>query len=124
MKHKLWVWILAIMVGVYTAFVAMCMWNWFAAPALHVPNISFLQAVGLIWLIGILTSRSDVDDINQKILTTILDSCVPDDKRDVLKENLEELSDNIWIDVLSKAFGQIVANTGTLILGFGLYLLI
>ena len=27
-------------IGLYTAFVAQCFWNWFAAPALRLPGIS------------------------------------------------------------------------------------
>jgi hypothetical protein len=124
MKHMLWAWIPGLMVGIYTAFVAMSMWNWFAVRALHVPSISFLEAIGLIWLIGILTRRPEVDDIKQKMYITILDACVPDDKRDILNENIKEQKDNIWIDGLSMVFAQIVGNTTTLILGFGLHSLI
>ena len=54
MKHIVWLWIPSLAVGVYTAFVAMRMWNWFAVRPLNLPSISFLEMVGLVWLIKIL----------------------------------------------------------------------
>jgi hypothetical protein len=45
--------LVALIVGIYTTFVAMYMWNWFAVPIFNLPYISFLQMLGLVWLIGL-----------------------------------------------------------------------
>jgi hypothetical protein len=124
MKQMTWAWIPPLIVGVYTAFVATCMWNWFAVRALNVPSISFLEMVGLVWLIGILIHRPNTDEGKWKMLYTAIDACVPDHKREMLSEALREQTNNIWIDVLTISFAQIVGNTTTLILGFGLHSLI
>ena len=120
MKY-VWTFVVAFIVGLYTAFVAMCMWNWFAVQALNVPSISFLQMLGLVWLISILTNRPDQDEIKWKSLFVIIEQCVPEEKREIVKDAIQDIQDNIWIDLSSKIVGQIVGNTVTLILGFVLY---
>lgn len=124
MKKIFWVWLPALIIGIYTAFVATCMWNWFATRALQLPSVSFLEMVGLVWLIGILTNRPNNEDSRWKVFYAVIDACIPDHKREMLNETLKEQTDNIWIDAASQVFGQFIGNTITLILGFGLHILI
>lgn len=124
MKHMAWVWIVSLLVGVYTAFVAMCMWNWFAVPVLNVSKASFLQMLGLIWLIGILINRPSADDYRWKSLFAVMEACLPDDKLQLAHYAMDEQNDKIWIDVMGTVAGQLVGNSLTLGLGYGLHLLI
>ena len=120
MKH-VWTFVAAFFVGLYTAFVAMCMWNWFAVQALNVPSISFLQMLGLVWLLSILTNRPDQDEIKWKSLFAIIEQCVPQEKQEAMADAIHEIQENIWVDLSGKIVGQIIGNTITLILGFVLH---
>jgi len=123
MKHIL-PWVVAFVVGVYTSFVAMCMWNWFAVQALHAPNVSFLQMLGLIWLINLLINQQDNHEGRWRILFTSIELCVPQEKQELLTDAMDEIKDNLWIDLWGKIAGQIIGNTLTLVLGFILHLFI
>ena len=113
-------------IGMYTAFVvAQCFWNWFAGPALRLPEISFLQMLGLWWMIDLLIRpSSDGEKRTWALLASITELCVPPER----VTDLEELKDvNPFVELiqgLSGAFGKIVGNTLTLALGFGLHLFI
>jgi hypothetical protein len=127
MKHLKWMWLPPLLVGVYTAFVAMCMWNWFAVRALNVPSITFLQMVGIVWLLKLLINRPNADkadELRWKGLFTVLDACVPEQNKETLAEALQDQKGNIWFDILTLTFGELVGNTATLILGFGLHVVI
>lgn len=43
-------WVIAFLVGLYSTFVALNLWTWFAIPIFHLPNLSFLQLWGLMLL--------------------------------------------------------------------------
>lgn len=112
-------------IGLYTAFVAQCFWNWFAAPTLRLPEISFLQMLGLWWMIDLLIRpSSDGERKTWALLASITELCVPPERA----TELEELKDaNPVVELIqgfSGAFGKIVGNTLTLALGFGLHLFI
>ncbi len=129
MKSYLWkvfgALLVGLPVGIYTAFVAECFWNWFAVPALHVSEISFLQWLGLYWLIGLLKGRSSDEEDNRWIsLMSVLELCIPEEKQQALKDLRETEAD---LDLL-KAFwlvsAQVAGNTFTLTLGFILHLIV
>jgi hypothetical protein len=108
-------------IGLYTAFVAQCLWNWFAAPALRLPEISFLHMLGLWWMIALLIRSSAEREIRTLVfLVGITDLCVPPEKT---KER-EELIESTPLGELIAGLWQIIRNTLTLALGFGLHLLI
>ncbi len=74
---------------------------------------------GINIFLGLLKNPSDIEEAQRfKILTTALDACVRDDRRDELKEQLDDLNKQIWWDAGWKVFGQLVGNTLTLGLGF------
>ena len=108
-------------IGLYTAFVAQCFWNWFAAPALRLPEISFLQMLGLLWMMALLIrSSAKVEMRTLVFLVGITRLCVPPERNKVLGE----LMDSRLLDELMMGLAQIGQNTLILALGFGLHLLI
>jgi hypothetical protein len=108
-------------IGLYTAFVAQCFWNWFAAPALRLPEISFLQMLGLLWMMALLIRSSAKVEMRALVfLVSITRLCVPPERNKVLGE----LMDSRLLDELMMGLAQIGQNTLTLALGFGLHLLI
>jgi len=125
---KTWAWVVApfvgLLIGLYTAFVAMSLWNWFAVRALNVNSITFLEMVGIVWLISLFTDHTNKDESKWKILFSAIEACVPDHNREMLAATIEEHKENIWTDAFAAAFGQVAGNTLTLALGFGLHVLI
>jgi hypothetical protein len=115
---------IGMIVGIYTAFVAMCYWDWFIVSTLHVPSIPLLAMVGIIWLIGLLADKSEGDDIHRENLYTVLDYCIPDDKREIVAEKLKENQDALWVKLVGTVFGKVVGNTLTLVVGFALHFFI
>jgi hypothetical protein len=112
-------------VGFYTAFVAQCYWNWFAASALHLPEISFLQMLGLWWMIDLLIIRPARDDGRAwALLASITELCVPPERQREMEEM--RISDPIveFTQGLSGAFNTVIGNTLMWALGFGLHLFI
>jgi hypothetical protein len=108
-------------IGLYTAFVAQCLWNWFAAPALRLPEISFLRMLGLWWMIALLIRSSAKDETRGLVfLVGVTRLCVPPERT----TELAELMDSRLLDELILGLGQISRNTLALALGFGLHLLI
>jgi hypothetical protein len=119
------VFLVALPVGLYTAFVAQCFWNWFAVPVLHVSEVSFLEMLGLLWLIQLLTSRHPAaDDKRWALLASLIELCVPPERQQELSELREGNPLATMIEGFSAVFGQVVGNTVTLVLGFALHLLI
>jgi hypothetical protein len=108
-------------IDLYTAFVAQCFWNWFAASALRLPEISFLKMLGLLWMMALLIRPSAKGEIRAlAFLGGITRLCVPPERT----MELEELMDSRLLDELMMGLGQIGQNTLALALGFGLHLLI
>jgi hypothetical protein len=124
MGNKAWAWVVAafvgLSIGLYTAFVAMCFWNWFAVRVLNVRSISFLEMVGIVWLIQLFTEKDDNNEARWRVLFTTIEACVPDNNRKMLAEAMQEQKENIWIDAAAMAWKRIIGNTIMLILGFGL----
>jgi len=126
MKQSIWKWFVgwfvALAVGCYTAFVAANFWDWFAVPVLHVSSVSFLQMLGLMWLISLFTGGySSFDDPRWKILGFTVELCVPDEKRQDLKEFMDSMPFIIRLDTALKVFGQLAGNTFMLAAGFALH---
>jgi hypothetical protein len=110
------------LVGCYTAFVAQAYWNWFAVPALHASEVSFLQMLGLIWLIQLLASRpTGADDTRWRLLASAVELCVPAERQEELAELSKPDSVHGWYEGFSQVFGQLVGNTFTLVAGFVLH---
>lgn len=115
-KKSVWMFVAALVSSVYAAFVSMCMWNWFATRALHVPEISFLEMLGLMWLIRLLTFSGDGDQYQWAMVWAVLEEVVPSDKREAVEKVKREFGDSATL--LSFSFAHLFANTTTLVLGF------
>jgi hypothetical protein len=110
--------VVGLLVGCYTAFVAECYWNWFVVPALHASEVSFLQMLGLIWLIQLLASRPNtVEDTRWKLLASAVELCVPAEKQEELAELTKPDSVMGFLQGFSQVVGQLVGNTFTLVAG-------
>jgi hypothetical protein len=108
-------------IDLYTAFVAQCFWNWFAASALRLPEISLLKMLGLLWMMALLIRPSAKGDVRTSVfLVGITRLCVPPERT----TELEELMDSRLLDELIMGLGQVGQYTLTLALGFGLHFLI
>jgi len=127
MGNKKWAWVVALLVGllngIYTAFVAMCFWNWFAVRVLNINIISFPEMLGIVWLISLFTDQTNKDESKWKILFSVVDACVPDHNREMLAETMAGHKENIWMDAFTAAFVRIAGTTVTLVLGYGLHVL-
>lgn len=137
MKGSIWKWyaVAAVLVGLpigcYTAFVAKCFWNWFAVPVLHVSTVSFLQMLGILWLLQLITGQlsksSSEDDRRWGLLFDVVELCVPADKQVELADLKHYFKQDefgaLWSG-FSTAVGQLFANTLMLGLGFTLHLFV
>ncbi len=111
-------WIVGLTVSLYKAFVLQNLWNWFAAIAFNVPSASFWVVLGLLWLVQLLTDRPDFPlEPKWKYLFTVLDACVPEDKKEILKEELEQVGP-LWVDAGLMVLGELAQNTFVLVLGW------
>lgn len=73
-----------------------------------------------------LLKSNGAEDLEEKqrfnTIVAILDSCVPDDRRELvtarLSEQVEQTKVDILVTAVSKGFGQLVGNTITLVIGW------
>jgi hypothetical protein len=107
------------LISLYTTFVLKNLWNWFATEALHLPEISFWVMYGLVLIIGMFTSNAgDIEqEYRSKALVTCLDACVPEDKKEWVREQLDNQQRGIWVDIGMKVFWRIIGATFTLVIG-------
>ena len=111
-----WMFVAGFVASVYAAFVSMCMWNWFATRALHVPEVSFFEMLGLIWLIRLLTFSGDSERYQWAMLWAVVEAAVPDDKREAVEKARQEFTESKTL--LTFSFAELFGNTVTLVLGF------
>ena len=105
--------------SVYAAFVSMCMWNWFATRALHVPEISFFEMLGLIWLIRLLTFSGDSESYQWAMVWAVVEAAVSDEKRKAVEKTRQGFTESKTL--LTFSIAQLSGNTVTLVLGFLLH---
>jgi|SRR5450756_729184 len=115
--------IVGLLVGCFTAFVAQCYWNWFAVETLHFSPVSFLQMLGVLWLIQIVTAKSSSGGDNKRweVLIAMVELCIPPEKQDDLSELKEDTASAILPEGFFMAFGQIASNIFMLVIGFALH---
>ncbi len=121
-------WGTSTLVGFYTIFVLMQLWNWFAVPLLHVPEASYWLIYGLSMVFGLLTGATGQDNPAHErrwnSLFLILNACVPEHKMEDVKEDVRSETESIWSDVGLLIFGRVLTNSLTLGLGFVVHLLV
>jgi hypothetical protein len=97
------------------------LWNWFVVPAFHVSDISFWLMYGLVLIVSMFSNPSDQSfdaDRRTKSLMTAIEACIPEDRREFVREELESQSKEIWLDVGAMIFGRAFGNTVALGVGF------
>lgn len=122
-KNFVLLYCISMVVGLYTTFVLVMLWDWFAVPAFHVSEIGFWVMYGLTMLIGVLRpTGNDIESENRhKVLAVMPDACIPDAKREQVKEELDGLAQEIWWQAGMKVFGQVVSNSFMFGLGFAIH---
>ena len=106
-------------IGLYTAFVLECYWNWFAVPVLHFESVSFLQMLGLLWLVQLLINPASDDDEKLKKLTSLIVMSIPEEKQAEIAETMKV--DDVMENIFS-VIGKLSQNTVMLGLGYLLHL--
>ncbi len=121
-------WTVSTLVGFYSVFVLMQLWNWFAVPLLHVPEASNWLIYGLSMLFGLMIGVGEPDNPAHErrwnALFIILNACVPEQKIEEVKEDVRPEGEGIWSDVGLLIFGRVLSRSLTLGLGFIVHLLI
>jgi hypothetical protein len=121
-------WTVSTLVGFYSVFVLMQLWNWFAVALLHVPEASYWLIFGLNMLFGLMTGVDEQDNPAHErrwnALFTILDACVPEQKMEEVKEEIRSQTEGIWLDLGLTIFGRVLSRSLTLGLGFVVHLLV
>jgi hypothetical protein len=119
-KKFLLLYVVSVIAGLFTAFVLTILWSWFVVPTFHVDAVSFWVMYGLTLLIDLL--RSDGNDVEadhrHKIVATMLDVCVPAERRGEVMEQLTEFTEQVWYEAGWKLFGKLLGNAMALGLGF------
>ena len=75
---------------------------------------------GLVLIIGMFTSNAgdSEQEYRFKTLVTCLDACVPEDKKEWVREQLDDQQRGIWADIGMKVFWRIIGATFTLVIGW------
>src|SRR5215469_4322046 len=103
-KKLLWAFPVGIVVSLYTTFIIQNLWNWFAVPALHVPEISFWVIYGLVLLVSLLMEGQKSGDKfateqKWKVVFHALDACIPSEKQEAVMEQIKQETEGIWFQV-------------------------
>ena len=121
-------WTASTLVGFYSVFVLMEVWNWFAVPLLHVSEASYWLIYGVSMLFGLMTGAGEqenpVDERRWKGLFIVLDACLPEHKTEEVREEVRLETEGIWTDISTMIFGRVVSRSLTLGLGFVVHFLI
>jgi len=62
--------------------------------------------------------KNFAEDRRWKTLMIAIDACVPADQKEFVKEQLEDVKSDLWIDVGVSLFGRVFGNSLTLAIGF------
>ncbi|MGB8261928.1 MAG: hypothetical protein WCE75_16320 [Terracidiphilus sp.] len=119
-------WIIAFFVGLYSTFVALRLWGWFAVPILHLPDLSFLQLWGLMLLASTLMRGSFQTSTNGEsgkwaTLGTAVEMCIPDEKQQQWKDYWDGEPLRVLLETVGAIVGAFAVNTLVLFIGFILH---
>lgn len=119
-KKFIWFAGLGLAIDLYSTFVLQQLWNWFLTTTLHVGEISYWAMYGIQLMPRLLTSRSD--DRGETYLwertSIMLYSCVPEDRRESLKQELDKQDQELWVRLGSSTFSQIAGTSVALAVGW------
>jgi hypothetical protein len=117
--------VVALLVGVFRAFVLMNLWNWFVTAVFHVSEISFLQVLGLSLVIQVFTGdRISGEKVQWDLLMRTLEHCVPEERREALKEELKEAEEGMGLELGMMILSQFLSLLATLAFGFVIHILV
>jgi hypothetical protein len=109
----------------YIAFVLQNLWNWFAVKALNVSGIGFWSTCGLLIMINLFANTLREDNNEKwKGAYSLLEACVPEERREVVDEETRERIRMRWIHAASSAFEKIVGVTLAFFGGWIIHLLV
>jgi len=115
----------ALLVGVFRAFVVMYLWDWFVTEVFHVSQISFLQVYGLTLIVQLFTGSSrESGRMQWRWLTKTLEYCVPGDRKDALKDALNELGSGMSLEMVMVILSEFLTLVSILVIGFVIHLLV
>jgi hypothetical protein len=116
---------LSLVIHLYTTLVLTLLWNWFVVPVFHVSQVSFWLMYGLVLVINMLQSPSEDSNADRrtKTLMTAIEACIPEDHRQLVREELERQNNEIWIDLGALMFGRAFGVTVTLGIAFIVHVL-
>ena len=132
-KAMPWFFIIGVFFSLFTAFVLQNLWNWFAVPALHLPEISFWTMYGFTLIIGLFQgyenserqAQEHTNNLRWALANYVLDFSLSDDQRkktdEFAKEKKNEEEAEFWLKIISSAFGKVVGNSFTLVVGWGVH---
>src|SRR6266481_5640534 len=88
--------IVAMVVRLYTTFVLENLWNWFVSDAFHLSHISFWVMYGVVLFIGLLTVDFNYEQARRfKVLAIGIDACIPENLREMVNKQLEDQDDQV-----------------------------
>ncbi len=119
-------WIIAFFVGLYSTFVVLKLWGWFAVSTLHLPDLTFLQMWGLMLLGGALMggnfrTGSTSEQSRWATLAAAVEMCIPDDKQKEWKEYWDGEPARVLLEGFGSIVGSLATNTLVLVMGFVLH---
>lgn len=114
----------AVVVGFYTTFVIQNLWNWFAVPALHVPEISYWTMYGLLLGARLVFEKDETFEKAEVFgrVGMMIEACVPEEKQADLNAQLLAEDEKMGTKILSMVAGQAVGNTITLGIAFAIHI--
>jgi hypothetical protein len=114
---------LGFVVQLYTTFILQKFWGWFITPIFDISSISFLEMYGLTLLINLFSEKNSWGkafgfDQMLDVIITILDSCVPENKKSQISEFLKEKKESILPEAIIAAVGRLFSLTVSLAIGW------
>lgn len=111
---------LSFVVGFYTAFVLMMLWDWFITPAFHVTEIGYFNVYGLVLVVRLLSPTADAIAVAQQgeRETKMLEACIPDGKRAETLSAIEKDSLSNNAQMLLANGMEALGSTMSLVVGF------
>lgn len=123
MKKILWVWSVGLVVGLYRTFIIESFWNWFVVGTFDARAVSFWGMYALVLLVGIFADRHSqwADEQRWRGALTVLDSCIPEDKREFVHDEIKSQTEGAWLELGINIFSEFVGMTLTLGIGFAIH---
>jgi hypothetical protein len=112
------VFIIATVVGLYTAFVLMKLWNWFVVGTLNVPIIGYWQMFGINMLVRMLVDHdTTMEDERWSQCIEMVYAAIPSENRPHIDARMTTYNEEVWGKLRWMILGQVFANTITLLIG-------